>query len=443
MIFSPIIVVGSGPSGTTFCMSAMKNNKNIKKILMLDQGYIKKNNKKNIEKISKKKIYHPKLINDEYHFVTKNYKSKNKIIEKNFFTIGSLALGGLSNVWGGGYWENKKTNNKDYNYFVKKYFEVYSSNSKDSYSLSNYLNKYKTNNNLKYKPAKLISFKGQSEVYNSKKMLEILNKLNNFTYKGNCYIESIIYKNGYYILIDDRKKKYKCKKLILACGTLSTTRLILKFTKIKNIKIKLLHNLSYGFLGILKNNIKYENLEKHNANSVFFFKDKKTKLKISGSVGRYNYEFANLIKLKYPLMGFFLNKFLNFFKNKIIIGNLFLPSKFVSSEVFLNEKNNLFIDGKINKRFKKQSNQILKNYFKSNLSFNKIFMQRFPLGSDAHYSSTLNNHSNVIGLRTNEQGQLENHKNLYIVDASILSNRPSLFPTFEVMRKAFYIGKFF
>ena len=42
MIYSPIIIIGSGPSGATAAYSLIEENQ---KVLILDQGYNKKKNK--------------------------------------------------------------------------------------------------------------------------------------------------------------------------------------------------------------------------------------------------------------------------------------------------------------------------------------------------------------------------------------------------------------
>ena len=65
---------------------------------MIDVGYTKKDNfyENNYDK------YNPRLSKFNNSFVEKNFKNFNKITEINFKAVGSLALGGLSNVWGGG-----------------------------------------------------------------------------------------------------------------------------------------------------------------------------------------------------------------------------------------------------------------------------------------------------------------------------------------------------
>ena len=438
MIYNDIIVVGSGPSGTNFSFSALEIGK---KILMIDQGYTNKE-KKNLN--IQNKYFHPRLIDPKNSFINKNFKLKNKIVEKNFSSVGSLAIGGLSNVWGGGYWEKMKTGNKnnDYKRFLNKNFRIYTSNKRDTHILTKYLNKNKNNSDLEYRTTKLISYKNKSKIYNSKDIINDLKKFPNFKYKNNSFIETIDFINGYYVLTDDNKQKYKCKKLILACGTLGSTRLVLKLKNLKQIKQRLYHNISYGFLGFLKKKIKYQEQKKHVASSVIIFKDSNYNCKVSGSIGRYNLEFAKLINIKYPIIGPFINSILSFFKNRIIIGNLFFPSEFSNSEIFLDTNNNLNIHGKLNNKLIKLNNKLIKVFFKSNLSFYKIYFQILPLGSDAHYSSTISQNSSVVGLKTNKNGELNKYRNLYIVDGSILSSKHlSLFPTFSIMQKSYELAK--
>ena len=105
-MFKKTIVIGSGPSGTFFSKAIIENNQSI---TMIDLGYTKKDNalKSDLNNINAR-------LTQKKNFVEKDFKKKNKIIEKNFSVVGSLAEGGLSNVWGGG---NYRIN---YNFYLKK-----------------------------------------------------------------------------------------------------------------------------------------------------------------------------------------------------------------------------------------------------------------------------------------------------------------------------------
>jgi len=412
-----------------------------KKVTIIDQGY--NTNTQIKKKDLGKKTYHPKIIKKDFHYVNYNFKKKNKILENNFSSLGSLAVGGLSNVWGGGYWErNKNKVNIEINKFLDKNFKIINFDSENSTKLTNYLNNNITSVN--YSNADLLSLKNENEVYNSKKTIEKLKNEKNFSYLGDVFIDNIKKTGDNYTLIDDIGNEYNCRKLILACGTLGSTRLIIKMNNLLNKKIKLCHNLNYGFVGFLKNKIKYNISNNHSASSVFFFNRDSSQIKISGSIGRFNNELKNMIKKKFFFpFGYFINFFINFFKNNIVFGNIFFPTEFSNSNIHMDDSKNLIINGGENVSLKLEKEKTIKEFFfRNKKSFNNIYLKSFPIGSDAHYTSTMTKDSNLKELRTDDHGELLMNRNLFITDASILPSDGPHFPTFQIMVNSYKLGKY-
>ena len=91
------VLVGSGPSAVTFLYYL--NNK--KKITVIDCGLTKNS------KLEKEDNYQNPRINKNNLFAVNSFKKINNIVTNNFKLIGSMAKGGLSNVWAGGI-EDKK-----------------------------------------------------------------------------------------------------------------------------------------------------------------------------------------------------------------------------------------------------------------------------------------------------------------------------------------------
>ena len=436
-IIHDIIIIGSGPSGATLAESLIEEEK---KVLVIDQGYnlnteIKKNS---LDKDS----YHPKIIQKKFKYVNYNFKKKNKIVENNFSVLGSLAIGGLSNVWGGGYWEkNENKINLNIDQFLDKNFKIINYDIESSKILTKYLNR-KMNENY-FKQADLLSLKNENEVYNSKKTIEKLISNKNFNYLKNIFIDKIEKKENFYTCVDENGIRYNCKKLILACGTIGSTRLIIELSNLYNENVKLYHNLNFGFIGYLKESLKYDSFDNHSAYSVFFFNDSKLKKKISGSIGRFNNDLKKLIYKKFFFpFGYIINKFLEVFKYRIIFGNIFFPTEFSETNIKMDINKNLIINGGINLKLNKEKSEILKEFFlKNNKNFYKIYFKKFPIGSDAHYTSTMTQNTNIDQLRTNENGELIKYKNLFISDASILPPDGPHFPTFQIMVNSYKLGK--
>ena len=432
-----IIIIGSGPAGATLAESLIEEEK---KVLVIDQGYnlntkVKKNSLDN-------NGYHPKIIQKKFKYVNYNFKKKNKIVENNFSVLGSLALGGLSNVWGGGYWEkNEKKINVIIDKFLSKNFKIINFDINNSKILTEYLNS-KLNKNY-FKQADLLSLKNENEVYNSKKTIEKLISDKNFNYLGNIFIDKIEKNESFYTCVDENNIRYNCKKLILACGTIGSTRLIIELSNLYNKNIKLYHNLNFGFIGYLKKSLKYDSFDSHSAHSVFFFDNSKLKKKVSGSIGRFNNDLKRLIykKFFFPL-NYLVNKFLEVFKYRLIFGNIFFPSEFSNTNIKMDTNKNLIINGSINLNLNKEKTKILKEFFSKNKkNFYKLYFKKFPIGSDAHYTSTMSQNTSIEELRTNENGELIKYKNLFITDASILPPDGPHFPTFQIMVNSYKLGK--
>ena len=92
-----VVILGAGMTGAFAAKKLLEANFNV---VMIDAGYLQDD----------KIIYDNKKINapsykfkiESNEFVYKNFTSKLKVKTKNFNAVGSLATGGLSNIWGGG-----------------------------------------------------------------------------------------------------------------------------------------------------------------------------------------------------------------------------------------------------------------------------------------------------------------------------------------------------
>ena len=86
---------------------------------------------------------------------------------------------------------------------------------------------------------------------------------------------------------------------------------------------------------------------------------------------------------------------------------------------------------------------MINDFFKVNKNkFVKVYQKELPLGSDSHYTSTMSPESKIKKLKTKSFGELISKRNLFIVDASIIGKEGSHFPTFEIMKNAYKIGKY-
>ena len=96
------VVLGSGLNAVS-AIHAIYNNKynDAKKIYVIDAGLTKESDLSFTKRNNILKAPSPKFKIKANHYVYDSFKSMLNIEEKGFESVGSLAKGGLSNIWGG------------------------------------------------------------------------------------------------------------------------------------------------------------------------------------------------------------------------------------------------------------------------------------------------------------------------------------------------------
>lgn len=441
-----LLVIGSGLACAGFISSYLKKNKSI--------NIISPNN------IKIKSIIQNRHLNGcppQYYKNQKNiedYQNYNKInFNDKIFIIGSLAHGGMSENWG---YQIDKDYINDINYLSKK------TKDKINECFNELFNKkinLKKDNFIK----KILKFKYINHKI-SQSNLAILkekqNKItNNNTYSFNNLIREEKFKNkilihNYFVdtifksknciginVLDknNKKKTLYTKKVVLACGTIISTSLILKFLQIKK-KIRLMHHprLVAVFLSRLKLKIP------RRITPVINMKSNKKMYLIDFRY--YNYKFAELLKYSYKKffpLNIIIYYTVNFFKKRLIFSNIFYSSSMSRLYLQIKKNNNIYITNKKNK-FEFFFIKVFKNLktflFKKKMIFNicKYYISEY--GSDYHYFGTLK-FGNKSELSINERCQLKNNKNVYIIDGSCFNFKSTFFPAGLIMANARRIGK--
>ena len=284
-----LVVLGSGLNGTLISERLIKTDK---KIVMIDFGLDNNSDLLNSNdfKDSLNLSFSPKYKIKEKAFSFAGFNKLMQIKTKNFFSIGSLARGGLSNIWGGGLemLEQEDFSNFPYSmeeimpFFEKlikritgqdlnKIIDPEESNVKeilDKNRLKGLKNETNLDNgfrelipliavNFTRNLSNLNNFKKNNEIFNANESLNDLIKLDNFEYLGNNFIEKIIKKkHSYEIHTSDLKNKekriYEAKYVFSCLGPLSTTKIVAEMENFSG-KLKLLNTPSFRFFGITKN----------------------------------------------------------------------------------------------------------------------------------------------------------------------------------------------
>lgn len=454
-----LVVLGSGLNGTFISERLIKADK---KVVMIDFGL--DNNSELLNSYdfndSPNLNFSPKYKIKEKAFSYAGFNKLMQIKTKNFFSIGSLAKGGLSNIWGGGlemieredfsnfpysieeimpFFEKviKRITGQDLNKIIDpeetKVKEILDKNRyrelKDKVDPDNdfrelipliAINFSKNLSNLK-------NFNKNNEIFNAKDSLNDLIKLDNFEYLESNFIEKIIKKeNSYEIHTNDlkniEKRIYKAKYIFSCLGPLSTTKIVAEMENFSG-KLKLLNTPSFKFFGITRNS--------DSENRIFFglpflnFLIKNENNNFSGGIFKLNSQILNLFLIPKFFPKFFKNILDKYIFKFFFVGNFYCSSNFSDNTISIKNKN-FFIEGKKFKRNKKPIPKVLsllKNSLRSKGFYVIKFKSSIP-GSDVHYGGTIPISQEPKCMQCDLNGRLKNHKNFYITDSSSLNFLP-------------------
>jgi len=466
-----IVVIGSGISASIVAKTFLEHNH---KVHLIDAGNILDN-----EKIELKKKYKilpnikksPKFDNKPLVDSIKRFKKKYKIKTKNFFLVSGLISGGLSNFWGGGLETPTSSYLKKYffgNLILKEqkyidrelkidkyklsFFDFFfnqkiikkmlKKNDKNLY-FSKFLLEIKQYNKKKlsindYDKVDLLSGYNK-HIYNSKFYITNLLKNKNFTYTPNTFIENIKkYKKKYKIVSNNKKiSNLNFNKIIISAGTVGSTILVDRILN-NSGKYRLFHTpilklMYFSFLlpFKIKSRIKFSlpllNLNIHIKNEKF-----------SGAFMQLNNISNNFFRISK------LNILFSFIKKFIFIGNIFLPSNYSNTFIKINKSktliysNNNFNKNNLILSIKKKLNPYLSKF--NLFEFSPQNLKFLQNGSDAHYTSTLINKNKNGKQLINDYCELNNFKNVYVIDGSSIKEGLH-FPTYFLMIYSRFISR--
>ena len=249
----------------------------------------------------------------------------------------------------------------------------------------------------------------------------------------------------FFVKIIKKKIKFKTKKLILAAGTISTTKLVCEMLNI-NKSLKIFHNpMLYGFF-LLKEKIKLDNFSSSKLACKIFSKN-------SSKYSSVNFRSSSEIVKKKIFNDFFIMK--NFiskkiyknFQNNFLFFNLYLDSNYSNLNFMLDKNDYLHIKinknkfNNINRELLKQSKNLFEHFSKKKLIY-PIKLNLIPkIGHDNHYIGTIPINGKDKNLSLSQNCELKNHKNLFIVDGSAIPKNNSKFPTALIIANAMRIGE--
>ena len=415
----------------------------------------------------------PKFRNPENAYVYKSFDYKYQIFSENFNATSSLAKGGLSNIWGGGFFPYSREEIKDFSYSwkeVKKVYEeifrVLKNEEIPSQLIMSLEADFKSNDRSYYtEPFKTLVATNPSHVlpepchllscqtgcincnrgiFNSGIELEKLIKLNKVHYIPHTFIDKIERRKDLYEIkcVDtrnDRKDILLANTIFCCLGVLATSKIVLQMVD-PNATLPLLSTPAGQFIAL-----EYGKRDKEVTTSIM---SGKTIVLDQGDRA-----VANLFPLTENLLAVMigntparlvLDALGKQAISRLIIGNIYFSSRYSNNVMWL-EKDELHIKGelpdKLIGKFKnslKELNTKLKREGFIKIPFAHKLLQP---GQDIHYGGTLPMKDIPSTLQCDSKGRLHGVPNFYISDASSLAYMHAKPHTFNAMVQSFLIGK--
>ena len=232
-------------------------------------------------------------------------------------------------------------------------------------------------------------------------------------------------------------KIFVTKKLVLGCGTLVTTKLIMDYLKIKD-EVRINHHPRLFSLYISKKKWKsHMNFEPSHTH----IKPKKNPFFFTADFRPGNKIIVNAI-IKFKIILKPIKFLINYFREYMIFSNIFLESKY--GNLFIKKRDKFYEifskEKDLKKIFKKTSNTVFQALLKGRKIF-PVYYNYFPgFGADFHYFGTIPINSRQQ-LSVNENCQLKNNKNIYIIDGSVLNFKKNKYPLGVIIANSRRIGK--
>ena len=233
-------------------------------------------------------------------------------------------------------------------------------------------------------------------------------------------------------------KKFITDKIVLGCGTIVTTKLILDFLKInKEVRVKHHPRLLSAFLSRkrVKSTMDF-------TPSLLQIKNKKRGDRYLADIRPGNKIITNAIIDLYKFLLPF-KFFINYIKEYLIFSNILLDSKY--SNLYIKVEQNLVTKIYSKKQstyseLKKRNKNIFKFLLKNKIIY-PIYKTSFPgIGAEYHYFGTIPIDSSKNKMSVNENCQLKTNPNIYIVDGSVFDFRVNKYPLALIMANARRIG---
>lgn len=443
----------------------------------------------------------PKLRAPTHVSVFENYGQVNKIDVKDFVAVGSLAKGGLSRAWGGGVACLNEKELQPYPFSLDDIRPSYAavanrigiSGAIDD-DLSDFFNLdawaqppiamddmhqslYRRYGRKKVSLQKMGFKLGRSRItvlsrdgaerkacdaygnclwgcsrkaiYTSAYEISSLKKYPNFQYFSDFVVDRVVSRNdslkGVCGIFKGQQTEMWAKKIVLAAGTLATTRIALQALEIYE-RIPLLSCPIAAFLVWVPSMFGAGRERSFGLGQLSYSVALQSGISGFGStfstIGIPVTEFLNYLPVR-KRHGIDLLKVL---LPSCCVGNLFLPGHLSTASLALSQDNRLLITGaqtshKTKELMSEAANLLRKAYWKIGGLLLPMSFTMGRTGSDIHYAGTLPMKEKPVPGQTNVDGELAGLPNIYVTDGACLSTQNEKSHTLTIMANADRIGR--
>jgi hypothetical protein len=404
-----LTIIGSGINSYFFIKTILKKGYEVN---LIDSDL-------KIEDIKQKKIKYnnnisPKIRLKNFEQNIETYKIYNKFIYSNFDNQSALSIGGLSNVWGGTMYkfndyDLKKNKLDKYNlYDFTKYINnenFFLKKQKSDNFFENNINKNKFDINYNH-----LLLSPNNEPLSVKEKIKDLIKENKIKFLSG-FVDNISKDNdNYTISIRSKNEKHNLsvKKLVLAAGSLSSTKLIMQLLKI-NTKRLLCTPINQSIFISTRKQVELS------LNSLLTLKIKNQNDIVSNIFplkGLNNKFFLDYIKMNLKIT----KPFINFLKQYMYGAYTYLSSDYSNIKIKKDNENFIIEGFEFNKNLYHLQNFYNKKSIKIPFT-NKNLLQ----GTDNHIGGSF-----PLEKYFNDFNELNNFKNLFVIDGTYLNYIPPL-----------------
>lgn len=289
----------------------------------------------------------------------------------------------------------------------------------------------------------------RGSLYSAVHDLPALHKKTNFKELSGFVVDGLNRSDGYWTLTgqatgEGKQSSHTASKIVLAAGTLATTKLVLKALNHRH-SIPMLSSPTAAFLLWLPSLLGAQRSPGFGLGQLSF------SLSLSGGINAFGSTFSTIgilvseFSRHMPMNRRYAVDLLKGLLSSCVVGNLFLPGHLTKAEVRLNDEGSLVVSGRYGDSVTLMMNEARWKLRKVYLSIGALLLPgSFTVGrpgGDIHYAGTLPMRDSPSLGETSPRGEVLGLDGIFVVDGACLPTLPAKSHTLTIMANADRIGR--